>query len=57
MRAERRTMDLTAYPERVVIYLGMRVCRSRGLLRLFGLGPQIQKCWKAIHDGLTASVT
>jgi hypothetical protein len=27
MRAERQTVDLTAYPELVVIYLGMRVRR------------------------------
>ena len=52
MRAERQTVDLTAYPDLVVIYLGMRVRRPRGLLRLFGLGPQIQKSWKAEPDGL-----
>jgi hypothetical protein len=52
MRAERQTVDLTAYPDLVVIYLGMRVRRPRGLLRLFGLGPQIQKSWKAQPDGL-----
>jgi len=52
MRAERQTVDLAAYPELVVIYLGMRVRRPRGLLRLFGLGPQIQKSWKAKPDGL-----
>ena len=27
MRAERQTVELTAYPELVVIYLGMRVRR------------------------------
>ncbi|MDX6395662.1 MAG: hypothetical protein QOJ73_6725, partial [Streptosporangiaceae bacterium] len=27
MRAERQTVDLTAYPDLVVIYLGMRVRR------------------------------
>ena len=43
MRAEPQTVDLAAYSELVVIYLGMRVRRPRGLLRLFGLGPQIQK--------------
>jgi hypothetical protein len=52
MRAERQTVDLSAYPELVVIYLGMRVRRPRGLLKLLGLGPQIQKSWKAKPDGL-----
>jgi hypothetical protein len=46
MRVERQTVDLAAYPELVVIYLGMRVRRPRGLLRLGRLGPQIQKSWK-----------
>lgn len=52
MRAERQTIDLRAYPDQVVIYLGMRVRRPRGALTLFGLGPQIQKSWKAKPDGL-----
>ena len=52
MRVERQTVDLTAYPDLVIIYLGMRVRRPRGALRLFGLGPQIQKSWKAKPDGL-----
>ena len=52
MRAERQTIDLSAYPDLVVIYLGMRVRRPRGALTLFGLGPQIQKSWKARPDGL-----
>ena len=52
MRVERQTVDLTAYPDLVVVYLGMRVRRPRGVLRLLGLGPQIQKSWKARPDGL-----
>jgi hypothetical protein len=52
MRVERQTVDLTAYPDLVIIYLGMRVRRPRGALRLCGLGPQIQKSWKAKPDGL-----
>ena len=52
MQAERQTIDLEAYPDLVVIYLGMRVRRPRGVLSLFGLGPQIQKSWKARPDGL-----
>jgi hypothetical protein len=52
MRAERQTVDLTAYPDLVVVYLGMRVRRPRGVLSLLGIGPQIQKSWKAKPDGL-----
>jgi hypothetical protein len=52
MGPQRDTVDLSGYPDLVVIYLGMKVRRPRGLLRLFGLGPQIQKSWKAEPDGL-----
>ena len=52
MRVERQTVDLSAYPDLVVVYLGMPVRRPRGLRRLLGLGPQIQKAWKANPDGL-----
>ncbi|MGO9323229.1 MAG: hypothetical protein ACLP07_01595 [Terracidiphilus sp.] len=36
----RRTVDLSAYPDLVVVYLGMRVNRLTGLKTLFGFGPQ-----------------
>jgi fumigallin biosynthesis monooxygenase-like protein len=52
MPVERRTVDLSTYPDLVVIYLGMRVNAWQGLKTLFGLGPQIQKSWKARPDGL-----
>ncbi|OBF27021.1 hypothetical protein A5724_02895 [Mycobacterium sp. ACS1612] len=52
MSVDRQTVDLTAFPDLVVIYLGMRVRRPRGILRLFGLGPQIRKSWKQEPDGL-----
>jgi hypothetical protein len=39
MTVHRRTVDLSAYPDLVVVYLGMRVRRARGVLRLLGLGP------------------
>jgi hypothetical protein len=52
MAVDRQTVDLSAYPDLVVIYLGMRVRRPRGMLRLLGLGPQIQKSWKEQRDGL-----
>ncbi len=45
-------MDLAGYPDMVVVYLGMRVSRPRGLRRLVGLGPEIQRSWKEQPDGL-----
>ena len=52
MAVDRQTVDLSAYPDLVVFYLGMRVRRPRGMLRLFGLGPHIPKSWKEQPDGL-----
>lgn len=52
MRVGRQTVDMSGFPDLVVVYLGMRVRRPRGLLRLLGLGPQIQKSWKERPDGL-----
>ena len=54
VRVDRQTIDLSAYPDLVVVYLGMRVRRPRGMLRLLGLGPQIDRSWKARPDGLLA---
>jgi hypothetical protein len=50
--ARRETVDLSGYPDLVVVYLGMRVRRPRGLLKLIGLGPQIRTSWKQEPDGL-----
>ncbi len=52
MGVDRQTVDLGNYPDLVVVYLGMRVRRPRGLLRLLNLGPQIEKSWRAQPDGL-----
>jgi hypothetical protein len=49
---ERRTVDLSAYPDLVVIYLGMRVNRWTGLKTVFGLGPQIDAAVDSKPDGL-----
>ncbi|MDQ6841918.1 MAG: DUF4188 domain-containing protein [Actinomycetota bacterium] len=49
---DRQTVKLDDYPDLVVIYLGMYVRKPRGLLRLLGLGPQIQKSWQERPDGL-----
>jgi hypothetical protein len=51
---QRRTADLSAYPNLVVIYLGMRVNRLTGLKTLFGFGPRISGSVAARPDGLLA---
>jgi hypothetical protein len=51
-RVERRTVDLSAYPDLVVIYLGMRVNRMQGIKTAFGFGPRIAKSVDARPDGL-----
>ena len=51
-KVQRRTVDLTAYPDLVVIYLGMRVNRLAGVKTLFGFGPKIAKSVDAQPDGL-----
>jgi hypothetical protein len=47
----RQTVDLSAYPDLVVIYLGMRVNALTGFRRLLGLGPEIGKAVAAKPDG------
>jgi hypothetical protein len=49
---KRQSVDLTGYPELVVIYLGMRVNALTGLKTLLGLGPQINKAGAARPPGL-----
>jgi hypothetical protein len=48
----RTTVDLSAYPDLVVIYLGMKVNSPRGLKTLFSFGPKIRKSVAAGPDGL-----
>ena len=50
--ADRRAVDLTAFPNLVVIYLGMRVRTFAGIKTLLGLGPQIDKAGAARPEGL-----
>ena len=51
--APKRTMvDLSAYPDLVVIILGMRVEEARGFETLQTLGPQIQASVDEQPDGL-----
>ena len=49
---DRRTVDLSAYPDLVVIYLGMRVNRLTGIKTVLGFGPMISKSVAAKPDGL-----
>ena len=49
---ERQTVDLSAYPDLVVIYLGMKVRTFAGIKTLLGLGPQIQKAGEGGAEGL-----
>ena len=49
---ERRTVDLSDYPDLVVIVLGMRVNAFAGLRTLFGFGPKIARAASAAPDGL-----
>ena len=49
---KRQTVDLSAYPDLVVIYLGMRVNKFRGLGKLMKVGPEIQKSVAQKPDGL-----
>lgn len=51
-KVERRTVDLSAFPDLVVIYLGMRVNRLTGIKTLLGFGPQIAKSAAAQPAGL-----
>jgi hypothetical protein len=51
-RVERRTVNLSAYPDLVVIYLGMRVNRIAGIKTLLGFGPKISSSVAAQPDGL-----
>jgi len=51
-RVNRQTVDLSGYPDLVMILLGMRVNRLTGLKTLLGFGPQISKSAAAKPDGL-----
>src|SRR5438128_548190 len=49
---QRTTVDLSAYPDLVVIYLGMRAHSLRGLFTIVKLGPQINQAVEPKPDGL-----
>jgi fumigallin biosynthesis monooxygenase-like protein len=52
MPVQRRTVDLSAYPNLVVIYLGMQVRTLVGLKTLVGFGPKIAKSAADEPEGL-----
>jgi hypothetical protein len=52
MKISRQTVDLSAYPDLVVIYLGMRVNQPRGMKTLISFGPKIAAAVAAKPDGL-----
>jgi Domain of unknown function (DUF4188) len=52
MKVNRQTVDLSQYPNLVVIYLGMRVNRLTGLKTLLGFGPKISGSVAAQPNGL-----
>jgi hypothetical protein len=49
---QRQTVDLSAFPDLVVIYLGMRVNAWAGLRTLLGMRPQINNAVDQKPDGL-----
>ena len=54
MNAIRQTVDLSSYPDLVVVYLGMRVNVWTGIKTLIGFGPKIDQSVAAGPDGLLA---
>jgi len=52
MNVVRQTVDLSKYPDLVVVYLGMRVNVLRGIKTLLGFGPRISGSVAAKPDGL-----
>jgi len=52
MKVNRQTVDLSGYPDLVVIYLGMRVNTFMGIKTILGFGPQISKSVAAKPEGL-----
>jgi hypothetical protein len=51
-QTRRSTVELTGYPDLVVIYLGMRARTLRGMATLLGFGPRIGAAVRQRPDGL-----
>ena len=52
MKVNRQTVDLSGYPDLVVIYLGMKVNTLAGIKTALGFGPKISNAVGAKPDGL-----
>ncbi len=52
IQTDRTTVDLSSYPDLVVVYLGMRVRSLRGLRTLAWFGPRISASVAEHPDGL-----
>jgi fumigallin biosynthesis monooxygenase-like protein len=52
MKALRQTVDLSSYPDLVVVYLGMTVNMLTGIKTLLGFGPKIEGSVASRPDGL-----
>ncbi len=53
-KVTRRSVDLSAWPDLVVVYLGFRVTRLRGVAAVLGLGRGINDAVRNQPDGLLA---
>ncbi|HSV68411.1 MAG TPA: phenylacetaldoxime dehydratase family protein [Mycobacteriales bacterium] len=51
-RPRRESVDLSAYPDLIVIYLGMKAHTLRAVATILGYGPRIQRSVDADPDGL-----
>jgi len=51
-KVQRLTVDLSSFPDMVVVYLGMRVNALTGVKTLLGLGPQIRNSVEQKPEGL-----
>lgn len=49
---KRETVDLSSFPDLVVIYLGMRVRTLAGIRTILGFGPRISRSAQARPEGL-----
>jgi len=54
-RVTRSTVDLSEYPDLVVIYLGMRVNTLKGFMTMLHFIPQVGKAMREETDGLLSS--
>lgn len=52
MKVQRKTVDLSTFPDLVVIYLGMKVNALTGLKTIMGFGPRITTAVKEKPEGL-----